>query len=616
MASVQIGAVRVSLGLDSAQFSQGLKGANTGMKSFTLAAAAGFAAVSAAAASAFAAIKGAANRADDAWKASQSIGIPIKDLGRLSYAAEMSGASFETLSTGVRKASQAIIASARGASNDATKALQQLGVTAKTTDGKLRPTIDVMGDIAEQFSKMPDGAAKTNLAMAIFGKTGAALIPTLNMGREGLKAMGDEAERMGLVFDEKTARAAEGFNDNLMRLNLSFTGLWNRVLAGVIPAFEGLSNKIVAAFQNGQVLDVVVGSITVAMNLLTKGIGFVVDNLDFLISLFKVFVAAKLITFVAAIAGSFITFAKSVRVVGLAMTLVTSITKMKITAILTLAAAIGYLTGTLDDMVVWVENVGKALVTALPESLRNGIDELSGGLFNLGTEIDSTNTRATEMLATYLRVGSEAPGAFGTATKGVTDIGIAVADTKTKVQTFAESLSPLKDAFTGMFSGLTNALRTGADAWGFFADAGMRALDSLMDKAIGALASGVFDMILGAFTGGIGGGFGIGSMITGLFGLGGKSSAGKFSIGNMASYDGGGFTGFGSRSGGLDGKGGFPALLHPNETVVDHSAGGDTFNIHVPRDATVISMPAAEEIFDSLNGLLSRRHMKLNLVKA
>jgi hypothetical protein len=39
------------------------------------------------------------------------------------------------------------------------------------------------------------------------------------------------------------------------------------------------------------------------------------------------------------------------------------------------------------------------------------------------------------------------------------------------------------------------------------------------------------------------------------------------------SFDGGGFTGTGGRSGGMDGKGGFPAILHPNETVIDHTKG-------------------------------------------
>ncbi len=51
---------------------------------------------------------------------------------------------------------------------------------------------------------------------------------------------------------------------------------------------------------------------------------------------------------------------------------------------------------------------------------------------------------------------------------------------------------------------------------------------------------------------------------------------GKFvtgAIGNLFSFDGGGYTGGGSRSGGVDGKGGFLAVMHPQETVVDHTKG-------------------------------------------
>jgi len=51
----------------------------------------------------------------------------------------------------------------------------------------------------------------------------------------------------------------------------------------------------------------------------------------------------------------------------------------------------------------------------------------------------------------------------------------------------------------------------------------------------------------------------------------------------IKTFDGGGYTGSGARSGGVDGKGGFPAILHPNETVVDHtkgqSSGGGAVNI-------------------------------------
>lgn len=74
------------------------------------------------------------------------------------------------------------------------------------------------------------------------------------------------------------------------------------------------------------------------------------------------------------------------------------------------------------------------------------------------------------------------------------------------------------------------------------------------------LSSGIRNALSSQFspTGGGGGGF-FGSLFGGLFG--------------GSSFDGGGYTGMGARSGGIDGKGGFPAILHPNETVVDHTRG-------------------------------------------
>jgi outer membrane murein-binding lipoprotein Lpp len=44
-------------------------------------------------------------------------------------------------------------------------------------------------------------------------------------------------------------------------------------------------------------------------------------------------------------------------------------------------------------------------------------------------------------------------------------------------------------------------------------------------------------------------------------------------VSKLFSFDGGGYTGSGARSGGVDGKGGFMAVMHPNETVLDHTRG-------------------------------------------
>jgi len=55
--------------------------------------------------------------------------------------------------------------------------------------------------------------------------------------------------------------------------------------------------------------------------------------------------------------------------------------------------------------------------------------------------------------------------------------------------------------------------------------------------------------------------------------LGGAFGGGGFLSFLIPSFDGGGHTGNGPRSGGLDGKGGFLSMMHPNETVIDHSKG-------------------------------------------
>jgi hypothetical protein len=61
----------------------------------------------------------------------------------------------------------------------------------------------------------------------------------------------------------------------------------------------------------------------------------------------------------------------------------------------------------------------------------------------------------------------------------------------------------------------------------------------------------------------------------------------------LPAFAGGGYTGNAPRSGGLDGQGGFMAMLHPRETVVDHmktSSGGGVPNITI-QTGQVLQMP-------------------------
>lgn len=119
-----------------------------------------------------------------------------------------------------------------------------------------------------------------------------------------------------------------------------------------------------------------------------------------------------------------------------------------------------------------------------------------------------------------------------------------------------------KSVVGGFLKELTGAVRAGDNFWGSFLNATMNALNRISDKLIDMAVDNLFSKAFGGF--GIGGQ--LGSIFTALGGGGWNPM-----MGVMPSFSGGGYTGNAPRSGGVDGRGGFLAVLHPRETVVDHT---------------------------------------------
>jgi len=190
------------------------------------------------------AFKSAANAMDEMAKASQKIGVSVESLSALNYAASQSGVSFEGLQTGLKKLNQSLIDVEKGTS-EAAKALRALGVK-----GADSPE-EALSKIADAFASVPDSAQKTAIAMAIFGKSGADLIPMLNAGADGLKKFEDRAKQLGIVIDTETAKQAEKFNDSLDDMQLAMGAIVKNIAAGMMPAFSALSEKMAESAKVG-----------------------------------------------------------------------------------------------------------------------------------------------------------------------------------------------------------------------------------------------------------------------------------------------------------------------------------------------------------------------------
>jgi hypothetical protein len=275
--SAVIGALRVVLGADTAALEKGLKDSQSSLASFGAAFATGMAAAAAAAVTAGVAISAALGRTitdmDKLNKTSQKIGIPVEQLSALAYAADLADVSFEQLSKGVGKLNKAMVEAAAKPTSDVANAFKALGVSVTDSNGKLKSSEVVMADIAEAFSGLKDGAGKTAVSMAIFGKAGADLIPLLNGGRDSLNEMNAEAKQFGAIVSTQGAKQAEAFNDNLTRLGYAMKGIFVQVAERLLPILVDVSNKMVDAAKNSSALELVITGLTTSMKgLVTAGV--------------------------------------------------------------------------------------------------------------------------------------------------------------------------------------------------------------------------------------------------------------------------------------------------------------------------------------------------------
>jgi hypothetical protein len=184
-------------------------------------------------------VKGLIDSADNMNKLSQKTGIAVSELSSLANTADLAGVSNEQLGSALVKLNKSIAEAASG-SKEQSEAFKNLGINVKDANGNIRPTADILGDVAGAFSGAADGATKTQYAMALFGKAGADLIPFLNTGKQGIK-------EFGASFGDEFAKNAEAFNDNITKINQQLKLI---LVDGINPMLVGLS-KMIVEFQEG-----------------------------------------------------------------------------------------------------------------------------------------------------------------------------------------------------------------------------------------------------------------------------------------------------------------------------------------------------------------------------
>lgn len=160
-------------------------------------------------------------RIDHAAKASRALGIDTATYQGLEHAAELSGVKTEQLG----------------------EALNKLRAT---TAG---PLDEALYDLADRFQGLEDPAARARLLVSKFGESGLKLAGMFEGGRDGLKGLVEEAQKLGFALSDADAAKIEQANDAITRVKRSVEGLFNRILIALAPAIEVAAKNFQAVLE-------------------------------------------------------------------------------------------------------------------------------------------------------------------------------------------------------------------------------------------------------------------------------------------------------------------------------------------------------------------------------
>lgn len=270
MSASVIGALRVNLGLDSAQFEKGAKRSQNTLKTMRtqFTAIAGAAAAMGAALSA-AALKGAAE-IDKAAKSARRLDSSIGGFRALEMAAGEAGVSLSTLTDAVQTMDREV---AKG-SKAAGEALRALNLSARDLEGL--DADQKMAVIADSIQKMGLTTAQTSVVLQQLGVRNREMVLAVGAGGGIFRAARADIEDYGLAISTVDSDRIEAANDAIGRLGLIGQYAGQQLAIALVPAMGRLAQAMTDSLREGGLLRGIIDGLVGNLDRLAVYVGVVV----------------------------------------------------------------------------------------------------------------------------------------------------------------------------------------------------------------------------------------------------------------------------------------------------------------------------------------------------
>ena len=494
----------------------------------------GFSTVAKASAVAFTAIGVAVGvstaKIDKLVKTSQKLGIGVEFLQKFRFASKQVGIETNTADMALQRFSRRV-AEARKGTGEAKDTLTQLGIALFDSSGKARDIEDVMFDVADAMANTKDASEQVRQAFKFFDSEGVALVALMKNGSDTMKDFFEDASNLGAVLSTEAAQGVGVFADQFTRLKTGISGVVDQFTAGLAPTLS----QITTAFTE----------FVIQLNKDIEKMGF--QNLGQFLATEFLGVLSTIVGVFQVLGNTIIDIANKVRDMGIDMGFIEeseAVTKIR--------EELKKHTGLIED-----QNRFKTKGAAFTKQMLHATSEEAKLLREqLATEIEKGRFQKLNFknLLDFIDKAKEGISVplsdDGDDGDNVVQESKFIRDMRLAIENFSKDTNDL------MTNAFTDAFKNAEDALVDFVKTGKLNFKDLVNSLIADLARiQIREKLLNPLM----------AMLPDLF----KGNQNVDLENNM----GGGFTGMGARAGGIDGKGGFLSILHPNETVIDHQQG-------------------------------------------
>ena len=241
--------------------------------------------------------------ADNLLTLSAQTDVSADTLQRWDYAARFIDTDTETMAKALAK-----VVSQQGSAiksgEDYITTLDGQQIALKNANGEYKTSEQLFYEMIDALGQIQDPTLQDAAAQDLFGKSFQDLKPLINAGSEGLKAYGDEAERLGLIMSDEAVGALGAFDDQMQKLKATTEVAGRELAVSFLPATQKVAESLTElastvttalsdGFQDADV-DTILGAL---FDKLSQGLGNVAEIMPG-VAKFVTGLAVKIIEFV------------------------------------------------------------------------------------------------------------------------------------------------------------------------------------------------------------------------------------------------------------------------------------------------------------------------------